>query len=948
MKTKILVVPPKVNTTTQSFPTPEQQPPPAPQRGTIPTKTSVWDLPSSHAVSTTTTTTTTNNNSSNNNRRSNWKRFLFPNLFRDCQPPTDLPPPTHTPTVVVGHSSVASSPSHTDANPVHCGTGGPNSGAIVSPSSTTIDDAGSILMRTLLFETTTTNVDDASAAVTVVTTSNVPIITTTTTMVPTATTTSSTKVLMIPSQQQEQGAATTTAAHVDSVLRSATPPPPPPPPVTRRNISTSSGSHGNNHHHTIHPRQLLPKAPSSPRVMVGTDRLPRTTKQVAVVMGTPPPPPPPTSSSQRPPYVTSGSARNISMSSTGSRHRRSSGDWQQIPISIHASSSSSSLPVSEVQQDTNTSTMKDVVVPSGTMATSFSSPPPVPMIDHAQCGRRVSVLSDFDMEEDDDTDDVPLVQEEEEDHIVSDDEDSFDLSSDEEENDHNDDDNDDEVHTQQQQQHPKEACSASPTTVLIPPPGGGHNHHHPNHPIIQLDHHDDDVPDDVSQNNIVTTTTTTTTTTQGTYPVVVHDTGNPHPWMLEWAQTVPGDNNNNTNEHNIPSSQLDTNGHIHHPTATTTITTICDDHEKVMMTTTSTAVVVSDCSLEDDDDVNTTTSCCASTQEDTWSSSGHNNTTTAPTKFVYLPIEPIPVMKQKLSTTSTRPQHDGVTTTTVPSSVPASSVVSVQSNRKVIFCGGWVALFWNLSSTNEETPTPTTKDDRVESYPSALHLPTVMTTESLYYIELLEDGILRCTSVSSSVLGVMANAPNHTNCHGGVVELSIIRDSCGRMGSILPVLPTAAGSCFAISYSILNSVVVPDTIKSDSPTTTTNGSTQVCYILPVHASSRYMERVLQLSTTTAAGGSRHATSNDDRRHRRLLAQPHNFWLPNSDTNHHRTQEKDNVTTECKDTTTTTSSATNSDIPVLYAPQAQQDAVLFLSFAMDAAWKKSSLSMSLRK
>jgi hypothetical protein len=157
-------------------------------------------------------------------------------------------------------------------------------------------------------------------------------------------------------------------------------PPPPPPPLVTPRLSLPK----------------VPKAPSSPRVVL----LDRSQRSQSV---------------SRPTTV---SDRNQSFSSTGSRHRRSSGDWPTVETIF-------------LEKDLSNTMVPTTIVPQ-----------------KAQYARAVSVLSDL----------ATDIEDENDDHI-------FDLSSDEEDNDiergpfarsfsHDD---------------SKDACSASPTTVLSPP-----------------------------------------------------------------------------------------------------------------------------------------------------------------------------------------------------------------------------------------------------------------------------------------------------------------------------------------------------------------------------------------------------------------------------------------------------------------------------------------------
>lgn len=531
-------------------------------------------------------------------------------------------------------------------------------------------------------------------------------------------------------------------------------------------------------------------------------------------------------SQQNRPSAVQSSQRNLSFSSTGSRHRRSSGDWP-ILTSLQQLSLSSPQDDDLFDAQSLTTTEPQFLNRNG-IPPPPPPPPPITMIDQPKCERRISILSDFD--NDDDRDD---------DHL-------FDLSSDEDdENEAYDDTAKTKSHSSPNSltyQHSyedscsgnksKDACSVSPTTVILPPPPV---------PVALVD----------------TTATTSSAAISSTSSSLGTNTPD---WMLEWATS---------------NSAMDT------PTAAHTK----QKHDVKTQSTEEIKIL----SPSPPPDENETASCstsvnscqCDISSTDEISMSASDQTTAS--EFVYLPIEPIP------------------------------KTTDNNSSRKVIFCAGWAVVLWNedlerdaphLKSVNEQ--------DAAGAAGSMLSLPTKHNyDESIYYIELLQGGILRCTSLvgnSDRTVIEMSLCPNATTT----------TTTTSSKWSIVPVCPGTAGACLTIQYA---------SIQHRSTTDERLGmGGGHCYILPVNITARTMNRICNDHRTAKATVKRNKSR-------------HHYWLPPQPVvvmTNESTHIEDAVGGDSKQHHQVTCPISCHE----YAPQAQHDAVIFLRLALDAAWQAS--------
>lgn len=608
--------------------------------------------------------------------------------------------------------------------------------------------------------------------------------------------------------------------------------------------------------------KLLP--PQSPRI----DRPPKLPPshhqaQRSLTSSLPPPPPPPTSvvaanmiisSSQplpqqhRPTAVTNqASQRNLSFSSTGSRHRRSSGDWpiltslQQLSLASPQDDDqlfdAQSLTTTEPQFRSSGSNMNGIPPPP-------PPPPPIAMIDQPKCERRISILSDFD---DDD------------DHL-------FDLSSDED--DAEDDDGSDneacvDIDGARTKNHiaassspnsltyqrsyddscggnkSKDACSVSPTTVIIPPPPA---------PVALGD------------------TTGTATAAVSSSSSGTHLTDTPD-WMLEWAASASAVD--------TPLAQMKKKHDDMFTNQKDDIVSAPQEENETASCSTST---VNSCCCHDD----------ASSTEDI-SMSASDKTTTS--EFVYLPIEPIPKVH-----TSANPS----------------------TKQKAIFCAGWAIVLWNDVIENCVS---SYVNDCIAS--NQLALPKNHNyDESIYYIELLQGGILRCTSL-------IGGMDDHSGSN--IIEMSLCQcDSTNNsrmatsssMWSIVPVSPTTAGACLAIRYTSFRNL----------PQNRKNNDGGKCYLLPVNITTRTMDRIRNYHQRSTLGKNPSIKKTPIVRKSR-----HTFWLQPQAvvTNESDTFDATHVVDKSDHYATSMLQNENE-----HAPQAQHDAVIFLRFALDAALQSS--------
>ena len=274
---------------------------------------------------------------------------------------------------------------------------------------------------------------------------------------------------------------------------------------------------------------------------------------------------------------------------------------------------------------------------------------------------------------------------------------------------------------------------------------------------------------------------------------------------------------------------------------------------------------------------------------------------------MYLPIEPIP--SKPLSFTKT-------TKTNTP--------------QKVVFCAGWAVVLWNNDLERDSTIGLNGYDATAGTLVS---LPTNRNyDESIYYIELLQGGILRCTSLVDGDRMDKNSDENQNNTT--VIEMSLCPKTTTTMTSssnwsIVPVCPATAGACLAIQYTSMQPIH-PSRHESNDDTCGEGGQ---CFILPVNITKRTMDRICNVSLPSISTGKRVKS----KKHANTFR--HNYWLQPQPaamvTNESRTATKseDHTVADTND-----QSVANTE----YAPQAQHDAVIFLRFALDAALQSSKL------
>ena len=524
-----------------------------------------------------------------------------------------------------------------------------------------------------------------------------------------------------------------------------------------------------------------------------------TGSSAVISSGSQPPPP----LQHRPTAVTNHSSqRNLSFSSTGSRHRRSSGDW---PI-LTSLQQISLAPPPEDGFDAQSFVTMEPYHHADALPAPPPPPPPVTLIDQPKCERRISILSDFDDNDDDDDD-----NDRDDDHL-------FDLSSDE-------DDDDDEGNaafhsgnqvTQKQAavstktspisftyssgNKSADTCSVSPTTVILPPPPP---------PLPPSSSSVTDAPD----------------------------------WMLEWAAST------SVSGIDTPKALVDKTKYDDQLYTDTEHIEQKNDIKNLQQPFPS---------------VETETASCSTSSTDEISLSASDRTATS--EFVYLPMEPMPTRKKP----------------------------DANANQRVLFCAGWAVVLFDDVVTNR-TPCDSTNHDEY----SSLLLPEQYNyDESIYYIELLQGGILRCTSMVGRKDEI--GTPN-------TIEMSICRNGA----SIVPVSPATAGACLELRYTTIHHWSITNEKRS-------NGS---CYILPVNITTRTMDRI-----ATSRAGPKNSSGNHKSRH--------HYWL----------QPQPVVKDESENVTGVDETTEHHKTPTLldteYAPQAQHDAVVFLRFAFDAALQSS--------